>query len=175
LEEHGKTLQTAITKAVESSKEAAGSKNVQAVKELDAIAEEIGELNGDVNGVKSAAESLLRHDEYHRFSNVRFPEKGIYSGEILGVAEYNGYAAVLQDGPTKRIETGRRDMYGRPEVSAYHVVWAHEIRPEQAPEMEKLVGHIATIAADGEGDIELTDVRGKKQEWERSRGKGFSR
>jgi hypothetical protein len=41
--------------------------------------------------------------------------------------------------------------------------------------MERFVGHIATIATNGEGDIDLMDVCTKKQEQERSRAKGFSR
>jgi hypothetical protein len=38
---------------------AARDKNAEAVKELDAIAAEIAELNGDVNGIYSAVKALL--------------------------------------------------------------------------------------------------------------------
>jgi hypothetical protein len=176
IEEHGKALDSAVPKAVESSKGAARSKNAEAVKEIEAIDAEINELNGDVNGIYSAARVLLKKSEYHQFSNVRFPEEGsAYRGEILGIAEYNGYAAVLQDGPTERTETGREDIYGRRLFTANHIVWAHEISPEQAPEMEALIGCTATIAAGAEGEIQLADVCTTKQEQERSRNRGFSR
>jgi hypothetical protein len=176
LERYGKTLDGALSKAAGSSKEAAKSKNAEAVREIEAIDAEIQELNGDVNGIYSAARALLRKNEHHRFANARFPEAdGAYRGEILGVAEYNGYAVVLQDGPIERTETERKDMYGRPEVSVSHIVWAHEISPEQAPELKALTGYVAAITVDGAGLIDLTDVLTKNQEWERPRGKGFSR
>jgi hypothetical protein len=120
--------------------------------------------------------SLLRKGEYFRFPDVRFPEKNrACRGEILGVAEYNGYAVVLQDGPAERFETGRKNMYGDPETVPLYIVWAHEISPERAPEMEALTGYVATIAVGEEGEIEITDVLTRNQEWERSRNRGFSR
>jgi hypothetical protein len=119
---------------------------------------------------------LLRKSEYHRFFDVRYPEKYVaHRGEILGVVEYNGHAVVLQDGPREYTETEREGMYGTRGISVSHIVLAHEIHPEQAPEMETFVGHIATMTTDDEGDIELTDVCNKEQERERSRSKGFSR
>jgi hypothetical protein len=66
-------------------------------------------------------------------------------------------------------------MYGDPETVPFYIVWAHEINPERAQEMEALTGYVATIATDTEGEIELTDVCTRDQERERSRGKGFSR
>jgi hypothetical protein len=176
LEEHDKNLNAAISKAVESSKGAARDMNTEAVKELEAIETEIEKLNGDVNGIFNAARSLLRKGEYYRFPNVRLSERGgAYRGEILGVAEYNGYAVVLQDGQTEHFETGRKNMYGDPEVVFLSIVLAHEISPEEAPEMEALTGNVATIAVDAEGEIAITDVLTQNQEWERSRGHGFSR
>jgi hypothetical protein len=122
------------------------------------------------------AKSLLQKSEYHRFPNVRLSEQGgAYRGEILGVAEYNGYAVVLQDGPMECFETGRKNIYGDPETARFHIVLAHEISPEEAPEMETLIGHIATITVDEAGSIDLTGVLTKNQERERSRGHGFSR
>ncbi|MDR1482613.1 MAG: hypothetical protein LBI74_08310 [Synergistaceae bacterium] len=50
----------------------------------------------------------------------------------------------------------------------------HEIRPEKAPEIEGIPGRFTTIAVDSDCDIELTDILAKRQEWERSRGRGFS-
>jgi hypothetical protein len=41
--------------------------------------------------------------------------------------------------------------------------------------MEALIGNIATIAVDAGGEIEIADVLTKNQEWERSRGRSFSR
>ena len=176
LEEHAKNLDAAISKAVESSKKAAKDKNVEAVKEIEAIDAEIEKLNGDVNGICGAARSLLRKGEYFRFPNVRFPEKNsAYRGEILGVAEYNGYTVVLQDGPAEYFETASKNMHGDPEIVSLPIVLAHEISPERATEMEVLIGHIATITVDEAGSIDLTDVLTKNQEWERSRGHGFSR
>jgi hypothetical protein len=179
LDEHDKNLDAAISKSVESSKEAAKSRNIEAVREIEAIETEIEKLNGDVNGICGAARSLLRKGEYFRFPDVRFPEKNsAYRGEILGVAEYNGYAVVLQDGPTEHTEhteAGSGDRYGRRYFSVNHVVLAHEICPEQAPEMEALAGNVATIAVGAEGEIEITNVLTKNQERERSRDRGFSR
>jgi hypothetical protein len=176
LEEHDKNLDAAISKAVESSKEAAMEKNTEAVKELEAIETEIEKLNGDVTGICNAARSLLRKGEYFRFPDVRFTEKNsAWRGEILGVAEYNGYAVVLQDGPTERFETGKKNTYGDPETVPFYIVWAYEIGPERVAEMEALTGYVTTIATDGRGEIELTDIRTKNQEWERSRNRGFIR
>jgi hypothetical protein len=165
-----------IIEELRSSKETARDKDAGAVKEIEAIDAEIEKLNGDLNGIYGAAKSLLQKSKYHGFPNVRFSEQGgAYRGKILGVAEYNGYAVVLQDGPTERFETGRRDIFGRPETSSAHTVWAHEIRLEQTPEMENFVGHTATISTDDEGDIMLSDIYTQEEERERSHGKGFSR
>jgi hypothetical protein len=151
-------------------------KNTEAVKELEAIETEIEKLNGDVTGIRDAARSLLRKGEYFRFPDVRFPEKNsACRGEILGVAEYNGYTVILQDGPTERFETGKKNMYGDPETVPLYIVWAHEIRPEQSPEMEALTGNVATIAVGAEEEIEITNTLTKNQEWERTRNHGFSR
>jgi hypothetical protein len=49
------------------------------------------------------------------------------------------------------------------------------IAGEILPSMEKFIGHVATITADDESDIELTDVCTKKQEQERSHNRGFSK
>jgi hypothetical protein len=177
LEEHGKALDAAVSKAAESSKEAARDKNSEAVEEIAAIDAEIQGLNSDVNGIHSAAKSLLNKSEYHRFSRICFPEQNsACRGEILGVAEYSGYAVVLQDGPAERAEAGIEDIRGTLWLSAVnHIVWAHEISPEKAPEMKALIGSVATITVDEIGSIDLTDVCTAKQERERSRGHGFSR
>ena len=176
LEGHGKNLDAAISKAVESSKGAAKDKNTEAVREIAAIDAEIDRLNGDVNGIFRAAKSLLWHSEYHRFRNVQFPEKDCaHRGEILGVAEYGGHAVVLQDGPTEHSESESKDMYGRPLTTVNHVIWAHEVSPERAPEMEALAGNVATITTGDDGEIDLTDVLTKNQEHERSHRRGFSR
>jgi hypothetical protein len=176
LEEHDKALRAAVFEAAETSKEAAKSRNAEAVKELEAIDVEIGRLNSDINGIYRAAKSLLHKSEYHRFPNVRLSEQGgAYRGEILGVAEYNGYVVVLQDGPTEHFETGRKNMYGDPETVRFHIVLAHEISPEEVPEMKALTGNVATITVDEAGSIGLTDVCTTRQEQERSRGHGFSR
>jgi uncharacterized protein (UPF0335 family) len=178
LEGHGKALEATIAETVDLSKKTARNRNTEAVKEIEAINAEIARLNADINGIYAAAKSLLWHSEYHRFGSVRFSEKGeAYRGEIIGVAEHNGYTVILQDGPIERFESESesKDMYGRPLIAVNHVIWAHEISPEQAPEVEALTGNVATIAVGVEGEIEITDVLTKNQEWERSHGHGFSR
>jgi hypothetical protein len=73
-------------------------------RELESIAAEIEGINGDVNGVYEAVEFLLREKEYFRFASVRLSEK---CGECRGVAEYDGYAVVIQDRSLERIEIGK--------------------------------------------------------------------
>jgi uncharacterized protein (UPF0335 family) len=172
LEEHDKALQAAISQAAENSKEAARAKNTEAVRELEAIAEEIDELNGDVNGIRDAARALLRNDALRRFGSLRFPDKsGVYEGEILGVAEYSGYAVLLQDGPLEYIGTEGKDVYGRTERLADRTVWMHGIRPEQAPVFEPLTGHDAAVEVNGGEELKPEGVRIKEQ----TRGHGFHR
>jgi hypothetical protein len=88
---------------------------------------------------------------------------------------YNGYTAVLQDGPVNYIETESKDRYGGSLISADHVVWTHEIKPELASEIEALAGQVVTISVDGEYDVSLAEARTWEEERARERGRGSSR
>jgi hypothetical protein len=173
IEKNGVEIQALIEEKRKASREAAEIANPEITRELEGVASGIEALREEEREMWGEARNALV-SRGRRFSVLKFPlEGGEYEGEVLGIVEHEGHFLALQEGPRVTEESGV-DHYGRTMYSTHSVVWAHEVRPDEAAAIKAAIGRVAVVTAGEDGrPARMRVLPGTGRE--RGKDRGFSR